>query len=262
MNLVVDDLGNKIALKFRLQRIISTVPSQTELLSYLGLDTEVVAITSFCAYPKNWRKSKQLIGGTKTLNVQQILDLKPDLIIANKEENEKEQITYLQKYCPVYVSDVVTIADSLRTIIHIGKITSTEKKSRDLVSKIEHSFGFFKKEKAKGTCAYVIWNGPLMVAGGNTFINSMLIEAGFQNIFSKSDLRYPITSRKELAELQVDYVFLSSEPYPFKSKNKTMFEEWLPMSKVELVDGRIFSWYGSSLLLVSDYFTSLYKRLQ
>ena len=105
------------------QRIISTVPSQTELLYDLGLDEAVIGITKFCVHPQSWFKNKTRIGGTKTLDIEKIKSLNPDLIIANKEENVKEQIEALSEYCEVYVSDIKTPEDNLQLIKDIGNKT-------------------------------------------------------------------------------------------------------------------------------------------
>src|SRR5215472_11297728 len=118
------------------QRIISLVPSQTELLYDLGLDEEVVGITKFCVHPEKWFKTKTRVGGTKNIDTQKILSLKPDLLIANKEENVKGQIDALQKFTQVYISDVKNFADAISMISAVGKLVGKEFKSTTLIKEI------------------------------------------------------------------------------------------------------------------------------
>src|ERR1700741_3198050 len=107
----IDQTGRKISIPQIPQRIISLVPSQTELLFDLGLDKEVVGITKFCVHPPEWFQTKTRVGGTKQLKIDLIKQLQPDLIIANKEENVKEQIEELEKHFPVWISDVNNLED-------------------------------------------------------------------------------------------------------------------------------------------------------
>lgn len=91
------------------RRIVSLVPSQTELLADLGLDEEVVGITRFCVRPKDWKSHKTIVGGTKSINIERVAALTPDLIIANKEENERDQVEALSQIAPVFVTDVSSV---------------------------------------------------------------------------------------------------------------------------------------------------------
>ncbi len=251
----IDQLGNKIKIITSPKRIISLVPSQTELLFYLGLSDIIVGVTKFCIHPTEYFKSKPFIGGTKQLNFNLIHSLKPDLIIANKEENTLSDITELQKYYPVWISDVNNLTDALEMIISIGTITHSEKKSQNLIKEINTKFNHLSNHQ-KRTAAYLIWNEPMMVASNNTFINEMLYYSGFYNVFKNRE-RYPVITEEDLLEQKPEYILLSSEPYPFKEKHKADFEETFPDSKVIIVDGEMFSWYGNRLLLSADYFKNL-----
>jgi ABC-type Fe3+-hydroxamate transport system substrate-binding protein len=243
------------------QRIISLVPSQTELLHTLGLDREVVGITKFCVHPNHWFQTKERVGGTKQINIEKIKTLKPDLILANKEENVKEQIEELAKYFPVWVSDVTDLPSAFEMIQGIGKIINKEKESNDLVAKIQSDFlqceGF---NHYRPKAAYFIWRDPYMTVGGDTFINQMLKYAGFKNIF-ENKTRYPIVQVSELAALNCELLLLSSEPYPFKQKHIDELKNLLPFTKILLVDGEFFSWYGSRLLHAPAYFRKLYQQV-
>ena len=140
MSLFTDQLGRTIKLKRTPERIISVVPSQTELLFDLGLDEEVIGITKFCVHPHEWFISKQRIGGTKTLNIEKIKSLAPDLIIPNKEENDREQIEELAEISPVWVSDVNNLEDAYDMLYAIGNLTNKKETAAALVTRIRTSF--------------------------------------------------------------------------------------------------------------------------
>ncbi len=252
-----DQIGESSVINFPPKRIISIVPSQTELLFDLGLEKEVIGITKFCIHPNEWFRSKTRIGGTKNLKVNQILELKPDLIFANKEENDKLQVEKLKQSIPVWTSDIKTIEDALEMITSIGEVVN----KIDLASKIKNEIqvGFYNFQiESRTKCAYVIWKDPLMVVGGDTFINSMLEKAGFDNVFNNQN-RYPTTSIEEILSLEIEVLLLSSEPFPFKEKHIEEFRENLPNTSIKVVDGEIFSWYGSRMKKAIPYFSELSK---
>ena len=255
----VDQIGEEVEISTLPKRIISVVPSQTELLKDLGLEEEVIGITKFCIHPKEWFRNKTRIGGTKSLNIEKIKGLKPDLILANKEENNKEEIEVLKQFFPIWISDVKTIEDAFQMILQIGEIVGQQDKAVGLVSKLKSDFdsiNFSKFRKA----AYLIWNKPTMVAGGDTFINSMMNLAGFENVFVKEN-RYPEKSIQELLDASPEILLLSSEPFPFKEKHILEFQASLPNTQIKLVDGEIFSWYGSRMLRAVTYFRKLIPNL-
>lgn len=240
-------------------RIVSLVPSQTELLYTLGLDDEVVGITKFCVHPSSWFKTKTRVGGTKKLNIELIKQLQPTLIIANKEENEKEQIEALRDVCPVYVSDIISFNDALHMMEVIGQSTNRAEMARELIEQLQFQAGQFKSNSISLDVLYLIWKNPYMAAGSNTFIDSMLNAGGWRNVVEKT--RYPELSETDIISLNPSLVFLSSEPFPFKQKHIELIKELLPKAKVVLVDGELFSWYGSRLLHSFDYFKSLHEKL-
>lgn len=249
----IDQLQRKVFLRKPPERIISLVPSQTELLVDLGLEDRIVGVTKFCVHPSHLRKSKTIVGGTKNYRFDVIEQLQPDLIVGNKEENDQAGIEKLAATYPVWMSDIVDLKDSLRMISDLGKITGTETQAFEIVAKIETSLAI--PIPVKGTSIYLIWENPKMAAGRDTFINEMLSLAGYQNMIQGS--RYPEISEGELVELSPDYLLLSSEPFPFKEKHIEAFQRLLTKSKILLVDGELFSWYGSRLLLSADYFKRL-----
>ena len=238
------------------KKIISVVPSQTELLHYLGLQDETIGITKFCIHPKEWYRSKTKVGGTKTLNINGIKKLQPDLIIANKEENVKEQIEELAKDFNVLVTDVNNLQDALQMILQIGQATQKEKEALHLVEAIKNGFAKIKLPIQKINAAYLIWNKPCMTVGGGTFINDILSQCGLQNIFADKE-RYPQITIADLSIAHCKLIMLSTEPYPFKQKHIDELQPQLPHAKIILVDGEMFSWYGSRMLLMPQYLQRL-----
>lgn len=291
-----DQLKNTIEINFPPQRIISLVPSQTELLFDLGLDEEIVGITRFCIHPAEKVKGKTKIGGTKKFDLEKIKSLQPDLIIGNKEENYQEGIEELQKHFPVWMSDIYTLEDAYAMMLEVSKIVDREREGKKLIEEIRGSFaglgsgpgpgpespgsnpapdsgqhgsgfasdsgqqGNVESGQRKKTAAYFIWRKPYMVAAGNTFIDHMLQKFGVQNVF-KNETRYPEIDPKVLAQVKPDLIFLSSEPYRFTEKHFDEFRSFSPTSQVLVVDGELFSWYGSRLRFAAKYFMALRATL-
>lgn len=248
-----DQLHRTIVLPRSPERIISLVPSQTELLVDLGLEERIVGVTKFCIYPHHLRKRKTIVGGTKNYRFDVIDSLKPDLILGNKEENDQKGIEKLAEKYPVWMSDIFSLEDNYWMIDQVGKLTDTEESAQDLIQKIR--FSFEAPIPKKGTCVYLIWNDPIMAAGRDTFIDVMLEKAGFQNLIQRS--RYPVLEKEDLQRLKPDFLLLSSEPFPFKEKHLDFFQSFLTNSKIHSVDGALFSWYGSRLVHSVDYFRRL-----
>ena len=258
-----DQLGRIISVAYPPQRIISLVPSQTELLSYLGLDEETVGITKFCVHPEEWFRPKMRIGGTKHLKPDAIEALHPSLIIGNKEENDREQIESLAEKYPVWLSDVSSLEGALDMIRSVGVLTNRQPAAGQLARQIRENFDALSKEmagKRRRRVAYFIWRKPYYVAAGDTFIGDMLQRAGFENIFGHRS-RYPEVSLEELAAARPEAILLSSEPYPFKEEHRQAFHSACPVAALKFVDGTLFSWYGSRLLRSADYFRSVREAL-
>lgn len=236
------------------QRIVSLVPSQTELLFDLGLEQRLVGRTRFCIHPADRVKGIPVAGGTKNIEPERVLALKPDLVIANKEENEKVLVEALQYQVPVYVSDIHDLPAALNMICDVGVLTGMDENSK----KINHQIlqEFLKLESGlKGNALYLIWKEPWMTVGAGTFISDMLNRAGWHNLGSHFGERYPVIGNPN--EVEPEIVFLSSEPYPFKERHKEEIRRIWPKSEVRLVDGEMFSWYGSRLLKSPLYFRQL-----
>ena len=260
MLVVTDQLKREVAFYTFPKRIVSLVPSITELLFDLNLNDEVVGITKFCVHPKSWYQTKTKVGGTKNINADVIASLNADLIIANKEENLKEQVEQLKSVAPVFITDVCNLNDALTMIESIGLITNSNNEAQSITQNIKNEFERIKLPQNKLRVCYLIWKEPYMSIGGDTFINDMLQHCGFINVFA-DDKRYPEIIISQLVSLNCQVILLSSEPYPFKQKNVDELQLLLPATKIILVDGEMFSWYGSRLQHAAKYFSNLIKSV-
>lgn len=259
-----DQLARVITFSYPPKRIISLVPSQTELLFELGLNDEIIGITKFCLHPAVQFKVKTKIGGTKKLNIELIRSLKPDLIIGNKEENTKEDIELLQKEFPVWMSDVSTLEDAMVTITQIAELVDRQPEGAYLNFLVKAGFADLQtlalQQGIDKKIAYLIWRKPYMLAGKDTFIDDILTKNGLVNVMRES--RYPEITLQALAELKPELIFLASEPYPFSERHIKELKDVIPDAKIMLIDGEMFSWYGSRLVKAVQYLFQLQKELK
>ena len=255
-----DQMGRQVTLPQRPQRIVSLVPSQTELLFDLGLDDRIVGVTKFCIHPQYRVKQKTVIGGTKNFKLEVIDELKPDLIIGNKEENYQEGIEALQQKYPVWMSDIYTLDDALWMLRQAGQLTGTEAKAQEIVQGIAAGFENLLPLQPAIPTAYFIWRKPYMAVGDNNFIDHLLQRCGFSNIFADQG-RYPEVSPEQLQKADPKLILLSSEPYPFQEKHFAEFQEICPEAIIRIVDGEMFSWYGSRLLKSPAYLKELLAQV-
>jgi len=243
-------------------RVVSLVPSVTATLHALGLDAQVVGITKFCVHPAGWLRQKEVVGGTKNLYPDRIARLQPDLIIANREENVAEQVLALAEHYPVWLTDVATLEQSNQMIRQLGQLTGTDRHAGLLVGQIEAAFASLSAQTNRGRCPsvlYFIWRKPWMVAGGDTFISDIITRAGFSNLMAAAT-RYPELSAQQLQQLTPDWVWLSSEPYPFAQHHIAELKLLMPQARFVLVNGEFFSWYGSQMLDAAPYLNQLYSN--
>jgi ABC-type Fe3+-hydroxamate transport system substrate-binding protein len=258
-----DQMGRELTINFPPKRIISIVPSQTELLFDLGLDQEIIGLTKFCIHPIEKFAERTKVGGTKKLNIDLIKDLKPDLIIGNKEENTQSDIEELAAYFPVWMSDIFTLDDAMKTIEQVGALVDREPEASYLNHLISAGFNDLKtlalQHHIDKKVAYLIWRKPYMAAGKNTFIDDILLINGMTNVIKQD--RYPTITLEQLKTLNCELILLSSEPYPFGEKHIEEIQLAIPDTKIMLVDGEMFSWYGSRLVKAVQYFFELQKEL-
>jgi iron complex transport system substrate-binding protein len=260
-----DQIGNTITLASTPMRIVSLVPSQTELLFDLGLEDRIVGITKFCVHPYHLKSTKKIIGGTKKVHIEKIRLLQPDIIIANKEENTEEIVAAMQAIAPVWVSNVITVGDSLQMIEEFGKIFAVRTSASQWVNKINYGLedlNRYMADKEVKKAAYFIWKDPYMAAGGDTFVNEMLKLNKFENIYEGRDGRYPeVIVQKMKIQGDPQVLLLSSEPYPFKDEDAFELGRHTHHAQTIFADGEMFSWYGSRLVKAFPYFKQLRERL-
>jgi ABC-type Fe3+-hydroxamate transport system substrate-binding protein len=255
---IQDQLGRRVRLPAPAQRVVSLVPSQTELLFALGAGDRVVGVTDFCTEPEAARRDKVCVGGTKRLRSERVLALEPDLVLANKEENEREVVEALAARCPVWISDIVSLRDATAMIDAVGTLLGVGGAARHMVTDIDQGFAALPAV-APIRAAYLIWRKPWMAAGSDSFIDSMLTEAGFDNVFDDTP-RYPETDPEDLLRRRPDVLLLSSEPFPFTEAQAGELSAELGLPCL-WVDAMPFSWYGSQLLRAPGYFKALRRRV-
>lgn len=247
---LTDHLGRTVVYDFPPKRIICLCPGITETLFAIGLENEIVGRTRYCIYPEAAKKVPA-VAGTKDLQLDKIHAVKPDLIIMEKEENTEEMVNTLAAHYPVYVAEVQTIDDAYRMITDMGHLTDRQKEADSLTADIRQAFADLPALPA-ARVAYVIWKKPYMVAGKDTYINTLLQTIGFTTPFANVADRYPVVTEQQFKEAKLDIVFLSSEPYPFKEKQQQQFKEMLPDTAIQLIDGEMF-WYGARMLQGARY---------
>ena len=239
-------------------RIVSLVPSFTKTLFDFELDSsQIVGRTKFCIHPKEEVTKVQIIGGTKDLKLEKIRALKPDLILASKEENEKDQVESLQSEFNVWVTDIQTLIDNKEFLMQLGERLQKQDLAHCFNKKLDEMFNSLPKGPGK-SLTYFIWKDPYLSVGGDTFIHAVIEQLGFKNSHEKSK-RYPMITLEALAKEQI--LLLSSEPYPFKEKHKEELLALYPHLKIHLVDGEAFSWYGTHLLEFESHYRELVSIL-
>ena len=260
----IDQLGISHSFDSSPKRIISLVPSQTELLYDLGLEDSIVGITKFCVHPYHFKSTKKIVGGTKKVNYEKIRLLEPDIIICNKEENTQEMVEELRKICKVWVTNIVSIEDNFQMISDFGQIFDKRTEARKWNDKLVFALSDFRNfinDIPVRKAAYFIWKNPYMVAGSGTFIDELLKLNHFQNQFASKE-RYPeIELNKMEEEGDLDLILLSSEPFPFQADDGYEIAKSAHNAQAVLVDGEMFSWHGSRLLKAFDYFKYLHNSI-
>lgn len=256
---VIDQMGFKVEIPSQITSIVSLVPSQTEFLCSIGAEENISGITKFCVHPDHLKSVKTVVGGTKNFKIDKIVEISPDLIIGNKEENEKSKIEELRRRFPIWMSDISNLQDAFEMMNQIGNIVRKQKQAMEVIKKIKT--GVEKLPKIiRRSCLYLIWRNPFIGVGKGTFIHDMLSKVGFKNVIESE--RYPELDLSKLKDLKPEYVLLSSEPYPFREKHLIDLKRIFSTSEIRLVDGEMFSWYGSRLIKSVDYFKKLQKDLR
>jgi len=252
--IILDDLQRRITINFPPKRIVSLVPSITELLFDLGLNNFIVGITKFCVLPETETENITKIGGTKNFNISDIIALQPDLVIANKEENTKRLVLTLANQVPVFVTNVFDYFSAIRMIETVGNLTGRETQAKSITDNIGKLFNCLPTNRPLKKAIYLIWKKPFMTVNKNTFIHSMMLKASFVNVFADNEKDYPVITNNDIRKSKAEVILLSSEPCHFEEKDGVEIQKLLPEAKIYFVDGRIFSWYGSHMQIAAEYF--------
>lgn len=259
---VKDQMGFVIQVPEKPERIVSLVPSITEYLHDIGLEDRIVGITKFCVHPPHYRQCKIRVGGTKNFRPEVIMTLKPDLIVANKEENEKERLLGLKNAgMPVWISDINDFDSAVDMMLNLGDVCGVPEASQSIVKDVKKARKWLKTTGEKVPAAYLIWRRPYMSVNGKTFIHHMMQLCGMENVFAGHQERYPQISEEELLRVNPRLVILSSEPYPFSEKHFEELEKILPEAYLFLADGEMFSWYGSRMIEAFDYLEMVRRQV-
>ncbi|MFU8859951.1 MAG: helical backbone metal receptor [Cyclonatronaceae bacterium] len=228
------------------RRIISLVPSLTELIFHLGLGHRLVGRTRFCVHPRLEVDRVAAIGGTKNPRLEKIRSLNPDIVIANREENRKEDVDAISEYTRVLVTDISTVDEALREMQRIGTALGRKPQTTALVDDIRKVIPTEDGRKPVRTL-YLIWRDPWMAAGGDTYIHDVMKTFGLQNVCADKK-RYPQLTGEAIRDLAPELILLSSEPYPFGEKHVREMTGVAGKSTIALADGEWFSWYGPRML--------------
>ena len=255
-----DQLGRTLGFLSLPKRVVCLVPSITELLVDLGLEKGIIGVTKFCVRPQHIKANSTVVGGTKVVHFDKIKTLQPDIIICNKEENTQDIVESLMPVAPVFISDINTLEQCYDLISRFGvlfEVSKNSEKLKDIIKSQRKAFQHFLKEKPRLKIAYFIWKNPWMVVGSSTFIGEMIREAGFDNAFEDFE-RYPEIKLNNVNFQKADLIFLSSEPYPFKEEHINGLTSKFSDHQIKIVDGELFSWYGSRLQYAFEYFKTLH----
>ncbi|MDM1046415.1 ABC transporter substrate-binding protein [Myroides sp. 1354] len=265
MLILKDQLGREHRFEQSPKRIVSLVPSLTETLFDLGLEDELVGITTACMHPYQLRVTKTSIGEPKKVDIEQIQLMQPDVVVASPTENTMEDIERLQAICPVWLVDVRTMDQNFQLIELLGQLFNKRTEARKWMDKI--SFGQkdlmdFVSERPGFKVAYFIGKDPFVVAGEGTFIQELLELNKFENVYADRVELYPEVEIKKI-RIQGDpeLVFLPSMPYAFQEEDAFEIGRFTHHGKTIFVEGEMFSWYGTRVCKAFDYFKQIHNRL-
>jgi ABC-type Fe3+-hydroxamate transport system substrate-binding protein len=238
---VFDALGRTLDITRPPERIVSLVPSLTELLYDLGAGARVAACTDYCLYPAFELKSLPRVGGQKDPDLEKLLSLRPDFVVVAKEENLARDVAKLEAAgVPVFVTDVQTVDDALRLPFQLGAALGVPRPTSQalhdgMAAGVEAARRIGPAEPLRALC--YVWRDPWIAAGGDTYLSDVLRACGALNVIGDR-ARYPKVDLKTAQELRPDIVVLPSEPYPFTEADLPSVKNGV------LVDGTVLCWYG------------------
>jgi ABC-type Fe3+-hydroxamate transport system substrate-binding protein len=253
MPALVDASGVALELLHPPRRIVSLIPSTTETLCALGLADALVGVTVYCVEPRDVVRTKKRIGGEKDPDLDAIRTLRPDLVIANVEENLREHVDALRASgIPVWVTFPRTVREAIRMIRELGEVTATRDRAGALADELDRlydSVAAAVATRSPVSVFYAVWRGPYMTIGRDTYIHDMLRVCGGRNVFDDRVERYPVVTLDEVAARRPDVVLLPDEPFRFRRSHVGDFASYTDVpavraGRIHLVDGKPFSWHG------------------
>jgi ABC-type Fe3+-hydroxamate transport system substrate-binding protein len=260
-----DALGREHAFGAPPRRIVSLVPSLTETLFALGAGASLAGVTDFCVHPADAVASLPRVGGTKNPRVAAILELEPDLVLANKEENRRRDVLALEAAgVPVFVTYARGVREAVDEIRVLGRICASEPRAAAIAAEVEAALADASRCSGgrRTTTVALIWRDPFMAVGGDTFANDLLVCCGAENPFAREGMgRYPRIERRDLEAAAPHVILLPTEPYAFGPRDR---DELLALDcpasrngRVYIVEGELLSWYGPRLPRALATFSAL-----
>ncbi|MBI2207102.1 MAG: cobalamin-binding protein [Candidatus Rokubacteria bacterium] len=252
---MIDASGVALELVRPPRRIVSLIPSTTEMLCELGLADAIVGITAYCIEPRDVVRTKPKVGGEKNPDLDAIRALAPDLVIANLEENVRDHVETLRAWnVPVWVTYPRTVLETIAFIREIGTVTGTEARAGALADEIEALYHATRAAMAGPPPVpvfYPIWRDPYMTIGRDTYVHDVLATVGASNVFGDRE-RYPTITLEEMAVRSPDVIILPDEPFRFRRAHVKDFEAFpqvpaVRAGRIHLMDGKIFCWHGPRL---------------
>ncbi len=241
-------------------RIVSLVPSITELLCDLGLENQIVGRTGFCIHPREIIKQIPKVGGTKDVNVEKLRKLAPTHVIVNIDENRRELVDEIKDFVEhIIVTHPLGPADNLGLFEMMGFLFCRVSEAAALAREFRSALNRLQSahERPVVRVLYLIWRDPWMSISQDTYISRMLKLVNWESFPQSPATRYPSIDLEDYIGV-IDKVLLSSEPYAFREKHvdevSSLFDGQTP---VELVDGEMLSWYGSRAIAGIDYLSEL-----
>ena len=263
---IKDDSGHSLSFDSPPRRIISLVPSLTHTLAEMGVADRIVGRTSFCTEPKDVVSAIPDVGGPKNINIEKVIYLKPDLVLADMEENSEDDVKALMKaglftaaFLPKKVEDVPGILERIATLLQ------GDNRASRVITNVTNAIKDAQNEPLPLIPSLsLIWKGPYMSFAPNTYIGSILKLSGFMNIFQKMGERYFKVDLEEIAHNNIEAIILPTEPYPFTPEelDEISLRLNVPLSRSFIIKGDLLTWYGATTADAIETLRQLYYYLK
>ena len=250
---VVDASGVALTLPAPPRRIVSLIPSVTEILFALGLEEAVAGCTIYCSEPPDGVATKTRIGGEKNPRLELIREIGTDLVIANVEENARGHVETLRSWgIPVFVTYPRTVAGGIELVRQLGQVTGAALRAAEMATMLERRLAEVSARqigRARARVFCPIWRHPYMTINADTYVHDMLAVCGGDNVFARLPTRYPEISLADVAQAGPEVILLPDEPYRFRRPHMADFAPFREIpavrdGRIHLVDGKLLSWYG------------------